>query len=144
MPGHPDRGRFLARLFFHTSEIQPSFKRWFYPHRFSTDSVAGRQKVMDAAYDMLIERWGVLDSMLESDGPYHLGETFSLLDMHMAMWANYGLKTGEDILQAFPAVNRVYEAAAARPASGHHLLKQKEQIARWRGRVEHLQGENEY
>jgi len=138
MPGDPDRGRFLSMLFYHTSEIQPSTKRWFYPHRFSTDGASGRQKIMDSAYEMLLDRWGVLDSMLEADGPFHLGERFSALDMHMAMWATYGLKTCDEIVETFPAVAKVTEAARKRPKSGKLLMQQREDMLRWRERTEHM------
>lgn len=137
MPGDPDRGRFLSMLFFHTSEIQPSFKRWFYPHRFTTESAAGRQKIMGAAREMLLERWGVLDSMLSTNGPYHLGERFSVLDMHMAMWAVYGIDSTDDIVDRFPAVAKVTGAVLARPRSGPVLAQLREDMCRWRERTEH-------
>ncbi|MEM7432936.1 MAG: glutathione S-transferase family protein [Pseudomonadota bacterium] len=138
MPGDKDRGQFLAHLFYHTNEIQPSTKRWFYPHRFSTESAAGRDKIMDAAYQILLDRWGVLDQMLAENGPYHLGDRFSILDMHMAMWATYGLRTCDEIIETFPAVARVTEDVRARPASGHILNQQREDMLRWRDRTEHM------
>ena len=138
VPGDPDRAQLLCWLFYHTSEIQPSFKRWYYPHRYTSDGAAGRNKIMQAAYEILLDRWGVLDQKLADTGPFHLGDRFSILDMHMAMWANYGLKCSTDIIESFPAVGRVFEAAAARPKSGHHLLRQREDMDRWRGRVEHM------
>ena len=138
MPGDDDRGRFLALLFYHTSEIQPSTKRWFYPHRFSTEGASGRDRIMDSAYDMLLDRWGVLDAMLEENGPLHLGSRFSVLDMHMAMWATYGLKTCDEINETFPAVARVTEAVRERPASGPILEQQRTDMLRWRDRTEHM------
>ena len=138
MPGDPDRAKFLAMLFYHTSEIQPSTKRWFYPHRFSTEGASGRQKVMGAAQEILMDRWGVLDKMLSESGPYHLGERFSVLDMHMAMWATYGIETVDDVNENFPAVAKVVEAAKARPKSGYLLDEQRNEMLRWRGRTEHM------
>lgn len=144
MPGEPNRGRFLSWLFYHTSEIQPSFKRWYYPHRFSTNGVAGREAIMNRASEMLMERWSVLDNMLQENGPYHLGERFSLLDMHMAMWATYGIKTTDDIIDAFPAVKRVVDDVIARPKSGHELIQLRQEIDRWRDRTNHLTATEEY
>lgn len=138
MPGDPDRGRFLSWLFYHTSEIQPAFKRWFYPHRFSTLGAAGRDKIMDRAHEMLLDRWSVLDKELQAKGPYHLGERFSVLDMHMAMWACYGMRDTNDIIDAFPGVREVVERVIARPKSGHELVKLREEITRWRERTDHL------
>lgn len=138
MPGDPDRGRLLSWLFYHTSEIQPAFKRWYYPHRFSTQGVAARQQIMDRAFEMLIDRWSVLNGMLEREGPYHLGDRFSVVDMHMAMWATYGIRHTDDILEAFPGVQRVVEACIARPKSGHELVTLRAEITRWRERTQHL------
>ncbi len=138
LPGDPDRGPFLSRLFFHTSEIQPSFKRWFYPHRFSTDGASGREKVMNSAYEMLMDRWAVMDKMLADDGPYHLGDRFSVLDMHIAMWATYGLKNTDDIIEKFPHVRSVVEDVVARPKSGYHLVALRKEITHWRERTDHL------
>lgn len=144
MPGEPNRGRFLSWLFYHTSEIQPSFKRWYYPHRFSTDGVAGRETIMNRAYEMLMERWSVINSMLQEHGPYHLGERFSVLDMHMAMWATYGIKDTNDIIDAFPAIKRVVDDVTARPKSGHELIQLRQEIDRWRERTNHLTATDVY
>lgn len=138
MPGDDDRGRFLAWLFYHTSEIQPSTKRWFYPHRFSAEGAAGRDKIMASAYETLLDRWGVLNAMLEEEGPYHLGERFSVLDMHMAMWATYGLKTCDEIIETFPAVAKVTKAVRERPLSGPILEQQRPDMLRWRERTQHM------
>lgn len=138
MPGDPDRGRFLSMLFFHTNEIQPSFKRWYYPHRFTSEGAKGRQKIMNAAREMLLDRWAVLDGMLSSTGPFHLGDRFSVLDMHMAMWAVYGIETSGDILEKFPAVAKVTETAFARPKSGPLLVQQRDDMRRWREATEHM------
>lgn len=144
MIGDPDRGRFLSWLFYHTSEIQPSFKRWFYPHRFSTRGVAGREEIMNCAYEMLMERWSVLNNKLQEQGPYHLCDRFSVLDMHMAMWATYGIKDTGDIVGAFPAVKRVVDDVIARPKSGHELVQLRQEIDRWRSRTNHLAATEAY
>ena len=136
LPGDPDRGRFLSLLFYHTSEIQPSFKRWFYPHRFTTESAAGRDKIMGAAYEILLDRWQVLEDRLTADGPFHLGERFSVLDMHMAMWATYGLRTCDEILERYPAVAAVTEVVRERPRSGPLLDDQLVEMLRWRERTQ--------
>ena len=49
MPGDPDRALFLSKFFYHTNDIQPPTKRWFYPHRFTTEGDAARDSIMQAA-----------------------------------------------------------------------------------------------
>ena len=74
----------------------------------------------------------MLDRYLASSGPYHLGTRFSLVDLHMAMWANYGLETTDDLVEAFPAVRRCYELVAARPKAGPLLAGVRDEINKWR------------
>jgi glutathione S-transferase len=128
---HPLRGRFLSKLFFQTNDIQTATKRYFYPHRYAPtrDTVAA---VQTAARQAVLERWGVLERHLAAGGPYHLSDRFSLLDLHMAMWAAYGLDTPDDVIAAFPAVARCFELVCERPKSGPMVIGLQDQIRRWR------------
>lgn len=78
------------------------------------------------------ERWSVLDGYLAADGPYHLGEHFSLLDLHMAVWVNYGLGTARDIAEEFPAVGACFARAMARPKSAALLDDVLVEAGKWR------------
>ena len=111
------RGMFLSKLFYFTNDIQPALKRFYYAHRYADDAddVA---RTRQRAREMAEERWGVLDRHLQNKGPYHLGDRFSLADMHMALWAAYGFVEIDEILDAFPGVRRCYDLVIARPKSG--------------------------
>ena len=137
MPGDPDRGLFLTKFFYHTNDIQPPTKRWFYPHRFTVEGDAGRDAIMGAARTTLVRRWGVLNTHLEENGPYHLGERYSLLDMHLAMWASYGWETTDDITDRFPAVRKVMLDTMARPKSGEKLVRLLDELRLWQTRTGH-------
>ena len=114
--GDPDRARFLSRLFFHTNDIQPAMKQFFFPQRYvAAGDVDGSRA---AARRLALDRWAVLDRWLADDGPYHLGRRFSLLDLHMTVWASYGFVDITDITDDFPGVKRVVEHVRARPISG--------------------------
>ena len=141
MPGDPDRALFLIKFFYHTNDIQPPTKRWFYPHRFTTEGDVARESIMGAAKWTLIRRWGVLNTHLDEQGPYHLGERYSLLDMHLAMWAAYGWETTDDITDRFPAVNKVMLDTMERPASGHRLRTLQDELRLWQTRTGHLEGQ---
>lgn len=120
-PGDPDRGQFLSQLFFQTNELQAAFKRWFYPHRFSSERAADSKNIRAAAYANLLELWQRVDDKLAGNGPFHLGARLSLLDFHMAVWATYGLRTVDETVERFPAVAKVVDNIRDRPKSGHHL-----------------------
>ena len=113
----PARGVFLSKLFYFTNDIQPALKRFYYAHRYAEgeDEIA---RTRHTARDMATERWGVLDQHLQDNGPYHLGDRFSLVDLHMALWAAYGFVEVDEILDAFPGVRRCYDLVVARPKSG--------------------------
>ena len=129
--GDPQRGIFFCKLFYHTNEIQPSTSRFYRPYRYSTDAShtkAIREKAREDAFD----RWAVLDQFLEEHGPCHLGRRFSLVDLHMAMWAAYGLETTSDVIERFSAVRRCFEVTASRPKV-HPLIESLQSAMRhWR------------
>ena len=131
-PGDPLRGIFLAKLFYFTNDVQPALKHTYYPHRWSlreSDIPAFRAH----SEAMARERWQVLEDWLDANGPCHLGDRFSLLDLHLAMWACYGLKVPCDILEEMPASRRLFDLVCARPVSGPMLEGLIETLKRWRG-----------
>ncbi len=98
----PQRGVFLSRLFYFTNGVQPSLKRTYYASRYAlrkedTAAVASQSEAM------VRERWQVIENLLAVKGPYHLGKRFSLLDLHLAMWAAYGFREPVDLLDEMPA-----------------------------------------
>ena len=130
-PGDLLRGRFYSRLFFLTNDIQPPTKRSFYPERYALDP-ADTERVRDAARAAARERWAVLDGFLAADGPYHLGDRFSLLDLHMALWVNYGLGSPRDLADEFPAVGDCFARVMARPKAAALLDGVIALMATWR------------
>ena len=110
--GDADRGQFLSGLHFLAGDLEPVMKRVFYAHRFvvrSQDTEAMKQMALDTA----LERLRVIEDRLAGDGPYFLGERFSLIDLTLAYWTNF-LEAG-GLLEAFPAVRACSERVRARP-----------------------------
>jgi glutathione S-transferase len=130
-PADPDRGRFLGRLLFLNNDIDSRTKTFFYPHRWSTDR-ADADRVRDKAFDVLIERWRIYDTWLAEDGPFALGERFSLADMFMTLWAAYGLRETDDITGRYPHVARCYDLVAARPRSGPVFTDIRRALGEWK------------
>ena len=129
-PGDPLRGRFYSRLFFHTNDIQPAQKRCGYPERYAVDP-DHIPRVREAAREAARERWRVLDGYLAAGGPYHLGERFSLVDLYMAMWVNYGVAAPRDMAEELPAVGACFARVMARPKSAALLDAVIAKIAAW-------------
>ncbi len=84
-----------------------------------------------AAQEVARERWSVIDGYLAADGPYHLGERFSLLDLYTAVWVNYGVAAPRDLAEEFPAVGECFTRVMARPKAAALLDDQIAKIAAW-------------
>ena len=109
----PGRGMFLSALFNVTGEIEPAFKRYFYPQRTSP-----RPDLIDEtrslAWRDVRDRLAPIDQRLSTDGPFFLGRRFTLADLTLAYWMTY--VQNRDRIDDFPAVARAFEHTRARPA----------------------------
>ena len=87
LPDDPDRGIFLSALFFITDELEPVFKRYFYPQRY----VADQKDIEQMKQDSLT--WaGRLLSIIEQrleDGTFSVGNRFTIVDITLAYWMEY-------------------------------------------------------
>ena len=87
LPGDPDRGVFLSALFFITDELEPVFKRYFYPQRY----VADQNDIERMKRDSLAwaERLlNVIEQRLEA-GHFSVGNRFTVVDITLAYWMEY-------------------------------------------------------
>tara|TARA_Y100000588_G_C14045884_1_gene834958 strand:- start:293 stop:988 length:696 start_codon:yes stop_codon:yes gene_type:complete len=120
------RGALHDWLFYHVGEVQEAGKRNAYSNRYSTD-IADASRIRDKATQTLLERWQIVDKHLAENGPYHLGERFSVVDLYLAITAAW-LKLGDSraslkrdrvkfSLEDLPAVKRCYDLVSARPKS---------------------------
>ncbi len=131
-PDDPLRGRFLARLLFFTNDVQPSLKRTYYPHRYALRQ-EDIEEVRQQSRAMVRARWQLIENWLSEDGPYHLGRRFSLLDLHLAMWACYGFERPLDILDEMPGCRRMYDLVRSRRIAGPLLQGLVDAMKRFRG-----------
>jgi glutathione S-transferase len=109
--GDPDRGPFLSALFFITDELEPVFKRYFYPHRY----VCREQDVQQMQVDSLawaMRLLGIINHRLEQRGPFCLGARYSLVDLTLAYWMGYF--SSRYPMDAIPAVVDCYEQVLER------------------------------
>jgi len=129
-PADPLRGLFFCRLFFQTNDVQPPICRFFRPERYSTDQshIPG---IRDSARQTALDRWAVLDDYLSANGPYHLGDRFSLLDLHMTLWAAYGLDEPTTVLNKFMAIRRCFNLTTDRPKVGPLIAGLQSKFTSW-------------
>jgi glutathione S-transferase len=125
------RGLFFTKLFYHTNEILPPTGRFFRPERYSARAEHAPAIKAKAHADAL-DRWSLLDQFLAAHGPYHLGERFSLLDLHMTLWAAYGLQTTAELTDRFGAVARCFALTVARPRIGPMIATLQDAMRQWR------------
>jgi glutathione S-transferase len=110
----PLRGLFYTKYFFLVNDIHPVMKRYYYPHRYSTNP-ADTPRIKAQALITARDRWRVLNDALAADGPYLLGERLSVADIYMAFLAGSGFEPPVRLLDEFPAVRACYGLVKARP-----------------------------
>ena len=110
----PLRGLFYTKYFFLVNDIFPVMKRYWCPHRSSTDA-ADTPRIKDQALITARDRWRVLDDALGAGGPYLLGERLSVADFYMGFLAGAGFDPPVRLLDEFPAVELCFDLLKSRP-----------------------------
>lgn len=113
MVDEPERGAFLSGLFFICDDFEPILKRYFYPQRFvlrEADTPEMRRQSLALALDRL----KIIDQRMQQNGPYYLGERYSLVDLAASYWAQDLDYDGN--LDSMPALRRCLSLVRRRPA----------------------------
>ena len=112
-PGEAKRNTYLQWVLHLANTLQPAFRQWFYPADFGP---ADQGDAMRAFAQTRIEAtWDRLDSHLAAQGPYMLGENFSLLDLYATMlmrWSRNMPKPAD----RWPALAALATRIKARPS----------------------------
>lgn len=109
----PLRGRFLMAFHNVIGEIEPVMKRVFYPARYAVQS-EGASGALELAWQALEERLALIEPVLAQQGPYFLGDRYSLADLTLAYWTVYArIRRG---MAAFPATDHALDLVRSRPA----------------------------
>jgi glutathione S-transferase len=114
-PGDAHRAHVVRWLMTLTNTVQPAYLRHFYTDRYTTDP-ASIPAVNAAAVRELTELRDYFVREL-GDGPFLLGERYSVADAYLAMLSSWGtdLPEGSRWWEQ-PALARHYDAVLARPA----------------------------
>ena len=115
--GTRERAHFYKWLIFMTNTIQPDILMFYYNARYTTDPQGG-PAVKEAATQRLVDWFGIIEGGL-GDGPYFMGESYSLLDIYLLMLARWGRflpKPPRDFAKINAIARRVLERPAVQAA----------------------------
>jgi len=118
----PSRSQFLRHLIYLTNTIQEAYRRYYYPHRLTTDT-ASSSAIRDQAGHDLLNMFRSVEAHLEAEGPCYLGDQFSLLDIYLTMLVTW-FDPVERLLESCPAIKACYENTSARPTVAKCLAMQ--------------------
>ena len=112
-PGGSERASVLRWLFFAVANIYEADLRLYYSDEFSTDPGCSDAIVAQAKIDM-DRRFDLLEAEL-GEGPYLLGERYSIIDPYLLMLVQWHYQVDE-LLARCPRLARLCASLRARPA----------------------------
>lgn len=119
-PDNPLRGPFLSWIFFVATDIQAEMKRFHFPHRYVTrDEDSAR--VQDMSKALLVSRLEAVDARLAANGPWLLGDRFSLADFYLCFWIAY--LGHAEVSAHWPNVANLYGLVRSRPIAGRYIAE---------------------
>lgn len=113
-PNDPMRGQFLDWFFYHLTVLQAPYKRFYFARRYTTETTHQAGVVESAVHDMT-KHWNHVESHLKTNGPYHLGDRFTLNDILLVTYATFQ-SWNKNFFEDYPAVAHCYNQAKQRPA----------------------------
>ena len=117
-PADPARGLFLSNVFYVATDIQSEIKRFHFPHRYALriEDVTGIQNLTKS---LILSRLSLVDARLAKQGPFALGQRFSLADFYLCFWIGYLDREG--VCAQFPRIATLYDLVRARPIACRYL-----------------------
>jgi glutathione S-transferase len=101
----PDRPRYLQWLYYLSSTVYPSTTRIWHPERFTTNPDY-EPTVKDQALITIMDQWQGIETYLEKEGPFLLGDRFSACDIYLQMITTW-LESPADLLSTFPNIRNL-------------------------------------
>ena len=108
-----ERAQVYRWLFYASANLYESVLRLYYTDRFTTD--AGHvDQIQASARAFMDQSWELLENEL-GQGPYLLGQTYSLVDPYLLMLTNWH-EQPEVLFERNPKLGRLCETVRSRPA----------------------------
>ncbi|MEO8460603.1 MAG: glutathione S-transferase family protein [Dokdonella sp.] len=107
------RALYLQWMVHFANTLQPAFRQWFYPPDFGPADAEAAMK--SAAAGRIAGVWDRLDSHLANNGPYVLGQTFSIADLYATMLMRWSRNMPKPATE-WPALAALASRVKARPS----------------------------
>jgi glutathione S-transferase len=108
----PDRSRYLQWLYYLSNTVYPSTTRIWHPERFTT-TPEYEPTVKEQALITIMDQWQGIETHLEKEGPYLLGDRFSACDIYLQMITTW-LESPSDLLNTFPNIRNLVVEVVSR------------------------------
>lgn len=113
-PAHPDRALFLRTLFHLSNNVHPLSNLNFGAARYVHDKT-GLQELEQSSLDALLKSWAPIDAQLQQNGPYCLGDRFSLVDVYVFLIARWHEPAAE-LFAPYSGIKKCADLVAERSA----------------------------
>jgi glutathione S-transferase len=113
--GTPEFGEFLSWLHFMSTNIYPTINMNDHDNIYARIETE-RAHITATANEKLLALWGIIETRLQSEGPWMMGTDYSALDAYafmLTLWSKPGERA---FLAKFPAVAELARAVRARPS----------------------------
>jgi glutathione S-transferase len=118
-PGSRERAIALRWLMFAVNTLQPAGRRMFESERFSTDA-SHSDSIRARAEEDLLAGWRLIEDHALTQGPFVLGDRYSLADTYLVMFSTWCDEQSE-LFHQFPKLGRLFQAASVRPRTARVL-----------------------
>lgn len=115
--GSSERARVYRWLFYAVANLYESYLRFYYSDRFADDATAA-SLIKQTAYLDIDKYWNLLENDLaenQSNGPYLLGEQYSVIDPYLLMLVGWH-QDPRALLNRCPCLEALFNAVRQRPA----------------------------
>ncbi len=111
-PGSPERGLFLQWMLHLANVVEPSFRIWFSPEKFTGENHAVAK---DLARARIEAGWQRFDAFVAAHGPYALGADFGVLDIYATLMMRWSRNMPRPAT-SWPALAALAARVKARPS----------------------------
>ena len=111
--GSSERARVYRWLFFASANLYEAVLRLYYSDAFTTDASQVDQ-IQDSARIFIDNAWQLVEDELR-EGPYLLGQTYSIVDPYLLMLTNWH-EDADALFANCPKLKRLCESVRSRPA----------------------------
>jgi glutathione S-transferase len=109
----PQRATYLQWMAHFANTLQPAYRQWFYPLDFAPPAHEADSK--EFARRRIEATWDRLEAHLAANGPFILGDTFSIADLYATMLMRWSRNMPKPAT-AWPAIAALAARVKARPS----------------------------